>query len=339
MRRFIAAICCLYFMNSNVKSQDIKSPAISGRDWKDVDGQFVNAHGAGLLYFEETYYLFGEIKKGTTTLVPNQNWEDYRVSAGGVSCYSSRDLLHWKYEGVALAPVTGDPGNDLDTSRVIERPKVLFNEKSGKFVMWLHIDKQDYSYARAGMAISDKPEGPYHYLGSIWPNGQMARDMTLFKDDDGKAYLIYASEDNNTMQVCLLSDDFLTPTEKFIRIFINQRREAPAMFTYQGKYFLITSLCSGWDPNPAMYAVADSVMGEWEVKGNPCVGPGAERTFDAQSSFVLALPGEPGSFIFMADRWDKANLSGSDYLWLSFRIKDSVVEIKNDKPAGESLQQ
>jgi len=336
MRRFVAAICCLYFMNANVKSQGIISPAISGRDWKDEDGQLINAHGAGVLYFEETYYLFGEIKKGTTTLVPNQNWDDFRVSAGGVSCYSSKDLLHWKYMGLALAPVAGDPENDLDTSRVIERPKVVYNEKSGKFVMWAHIDKEDYSYARAGIAISDKPEGPYQYLGSFRPNGQMARDMTLFKDVDGKAYLIYASEDNNTMQVCLLSDDFLAPTEKFIRIFINQRREAPAMFTFQGKYFLITSLCSGWDPNPAMYAVADRVMGEWEVKGNPCVGPGAERTFDAQSSFVLAVPGEPGSFIFMADRWDKNNLAGSGYLWLLFQIKDSIVEIKNLQSVKES---
>jgi hypothetical protein len=72
--------------------------------------------------------------------------------------------------------------------------------------MWMHIDKEDYSYARAGVAVS-KPAGPYEYLGSTRPNGQMSRDITLFKDDDGKAYLVYASEDNNTMQICLLTDD------------------------------------------------------------------------------------------------------------------------------------
>lgn len=321
-----------------MKSQDIKLPAILGGDWTDEDGQFINAHGAGLLYFGETYYLFGEIKKGPTRLVPDQNWEDYRVSAGGISCYSSKDLLHWKYKGLALAPVTGDPESDLDTSRVIERPKVVFNDKSGKFVMWMHVDKEDYSYAHAGLAISDKPEGPYKYLGSVQPNGQMSRDITLFKDDDGKAYLIYASEDNNTMQICLLSKDYLQPTERFTRIFIGQRREAPAMFKFLGKYYLITSLCSGWDPNPAMYAVADSVMGNWEVKGNPCVGPSAERTFDSQGSFVLPLSGEAGSFIFIADRWNKTDLPSSGYLWLPFQIKDGTLEIKNYFPADEMRQ-
>ena len=44
--------------------------------------------------------MFGEIKKGKTWLVPNQSWEDYRVPAGGVSCYSSKDLVKWKYEGL-----------------------------------------------------------------------------------------------------------------------------------------------------------------------------------------------------------------------------------------------
>ena len=337
MRHFIALIYCSFLLNADVKSQDFQSPAVIGREWIDEDGQFINAHGAGMINFADTYYLFGEIKKGATRLVANQNWEDYRVAAGGVSCYASTDLIHWKFKSVALAPVNDDPGNDLDTSRVIERPKVIYNEKSGKFVMWMHVDKDDYSYARAGVAISDKPEGPYKYIGSVQPNGQMSRDITLFKDEDGKAYIIYASEDNNTMQICLLAEDYLTPTDQFTRIFINQRREAPALFKNQGKYYLITSLCSGWDPNPAMYAVAESVLGNWEVIGNPCVGPGAERTFEAQSSFVMPLPGDPGSFIFMADRWNKTNLPDSRYLWLPFQVKKDILEIHNDPPADQML--
>jgi hypothetical protein len=337
MRHIVAFIFCSFFLIMDLESQDNKAPVVLGKEWNDEDGQFINAHGAGILIFRETYYLFGEIKKGITHPVPGQNWEDYRVPAGGISCYSSQDLIHWKNEGIALSPVTGDPGNELDTSRVIERPKVIYNEKSGKFVMWMHIDKGDYGYARAGLAISDKPEGPYKYLGSVQPNGQMSRDMTLFKDDDGKAYLIYASEDNNTMQICLLSEDYLMPTKRFARIFINQRREAPALFKYQGKYYLITSLCSGWDPNAAMYAIADSVLGNWDIKGNPCVGPGAERTFDSQSTFVMALPGEPGTFIFMADQWNKTDLPASGYLWLPFQIIEGIIEIKNNPPVGQTV--
>ena len=49
--------------------------------------------------------------------------------------------------------------------------------------------------------------------------GQMSRDMTLFVDDDGKGYHIYSSEDNLTLQIAELSDDYLGHTGRYIRIF------------------------------------------------------------------------------------------------------------------------
>jgi len=294
----------------------------------DINGRFVNAHGAGILFFNNMYYLFGEIKKGKTWLVPGQQWEDYRVPAGGISCYSSSDLEHWKYMGVALGATTGDTTKDLDTGRVIERPKVVYNYKTRKFVMWMHVDKKDYSYSQAGVAVSDKPEGPYQYIRSVKPNAQMARDMTVFKDTDGKAYLIYSSEDNNTMQVCLLSADFQSPTENFTRILVGRRREAPAMFKNGRKYYLITSSCTGWSPNAASVAVADRPMGPFKEIGNPCTGPGAETTFNAQSAFVLPSKDEPNNYIFMADRWNKLDLPKSDYLWLPLTIDKGKVVIK-----------
>jgi hypothetical protein len=298
--------------------------------WLDTDGNFINAHGAGVLYHDGVYYLFGEIKKGKTWLVAGQSWEDYRVPAGGVSCYSSKDLKHWKYEGVALSPVKGDPKSDLDTGRVIERPKVIYNSRTKQFVMWMHIDKKDYSYSQAGVAVSNKPTGPYRYLHSLKPNGQMSRDMTLFKDDDGKAYLIYSSEENNTMQICLLSSDYLSPTKTYSRILIGRRREAPAVFKNDGKYYLITSSCTGWSPNAATYAVADKPLGSWKEYGNPCTGASAETTFEAQSTYVLPLKGKPNSYIFMADRWNKLDLEKSDYIWLPLTINNGKVIIKGN---------
>ena len=312
--------------NSDLKSMLEEYPL--PEDWKDNDGNFINAHGAGILSYNGVYYLFGEIKKGETWLVPNQNWEDYRVPAGGVSCYASLDLKHWKYEGVALAPVTSDPSSDIDTSKVIERPKVIYNNKTHQFVMWMHIDANDYSYAHAGVAVSNNPIGPYKYLHSERPNGQMSRDMTLFKDDDGKAYLIYSSEDNNTMQVCLLSDDYLEPTKTYSRILIGRNREAPAIFKNRGKYYLITSACTGWSPNAATYAVANNPLGPWKEYGNPCRGTGAETTFEAQSTFVLPVNGEKNFYIFLADRWNKSDLEKSTYLWLPLTVNNGKVEIK-----------
>ncbi len=313
---------------TSVSIQVIIPPMPNGEVWKDTKGNPINAHGGGILLQEGIYYWFGEIKKGKTWLVPDQQWEDYRVPAGGVGCYSSKDLVHWKYQGVALKSVVGNPSHDLDTSKVIERPKVIYNERTKKFVMWMHVDANDYSYSQAGVAISDKPQGPYQYLGSIKPNGQMSRDMTIFKDDDKRAYLIYASEFNKTMHVCLLSEDYLSPTHVYTRITSATNREAPALFKYNNKYYLITSGCTGWSPNPATFAIADSLLGEWKQMGNPCFGPDAESTFKSQSTFVLSLPGEPDRFLFMADRWNKTNLADSRYIWLPIKMIDNnpVIE-------------
>lgn len=304
-----------------------------GEVWKDTKGKPINAHGGGMLYHKGVYYWYGEIKQGRTWRVPGiTDWEDYRVPAGGVACYSSRDLLNWKKEGVALAAVAGNGSSDLDTSRVIERPKVLYNSRTGKFVMWMHIDKHDYGSARAGVAVSDRPSGPFRYLGSVQPNGQMSRDMTLFQDKDGKAYLVYASENNLTMQVCLLSDDYLSPTSNYKRILIGEHREAPALFTYKSVYYLISSLCTGWDPNAALFAVADHPMGDWVQATSPCTGPDADSTYHSQSTFVFPIAGKENAFIFMADRWNKTDLEDSRYVWLPLTIVNGrpVIEWKKE---------
>ena len=289
--------------------------------WLDTEGDFIQAHGGGILYDEksETYYWYGENKDvdndpGTT-----------RTPVIGVSCYSSKDLYNWKYEGLALDPElqTGEYADELDPENVLERPKVIYNDTTGKYVMWAHIDSADYSKACAGVAVSDSPTGPFTYIRSERPNGQMSRDMTLFKDDDGKAYLIYSSENNATLYISQLSDDYLSQSGTYTRNFVNQSREAPAMFKHDGKYYIITSGCTGWSPNAAGYGVADSPLGPFEeLLPNPCVGTDANLTFRGQSTHVLPVEGYPDKFIFMADRWNANNLQDSRYLWLPLQFND-----------------
>jgi len=299
-----------------------------GKIWKDTQGKPINAHGGGILYFKGVYYWFGEIKRGSTWLVANQSWEDYRVPAGGISCYTSSDLINWAYKGIALSASTGNPLSDLDTGKVIERPKVLYNRRTRKFVMWMHIDANDYSLARAGVAMSERPEGPYHYIKSVRPNGAMCRDMTVFQDTDGKAYHLFSSENNATMHVCLLSDDYLSHTKNEISILKNASREAPAMFKHRGRYYLITSGCTGWTPNAALLAVADHPLGTWKILDNPCMGMGADSTFSAQGTFILPLAGKKDSFIFLADQWNKINLEDSRYIWLPLKMREGKPEIQ-----------
>jgi len=287
-----------------------------GEVWPDADGRPINAHAAGILYQDGTYYWFGE-KRGR------------EQESLGVNVYSSRDLYGWKYEGTALAPVEGRPEHDLARGCAIERPKVLYNPKTGAYAMWFHLELkgQGYSAARAAVATADRAAGPYRFLKSLRPNGNMSRDMTLFKDKDGKAYHIYASRDNQDMRLCRLSDDYLSPTDKDVLV-ASDTREAPALFEHQGTYYLITSGCSAWLPNAANYYTAPGVLGPWTRHGNPMRGPNAEKTFGGQSTFVLPLPGREGAFIFMADIWRGGNLINSRYIWLPVQFEDGRLVIE-----------
>lgn len=323
---------------------------VPGAVWRDTGGNAINAHGGGLLRHDGVYYWYGENKSGKTYLPDcNASWGGTRVDFSGVSCYSSTNLYDWKREGIALQPVAGDTNSDLSPSRVVERPKVIFNSRTRQFVMWMHIDSENYAAAKSGVAVSDTPTGPFRYLGSfrpnagVWPDnatpedkvpgnsnelardfekGQMSRDMTLFVDDDGQAYQFYSSEGNPTMHVSLLSPDYLRPAGKYRRIFIGRSMEAPAVFKRNGKYYFIASGCTGWNPNPARSAVADSLWGPWRELGNPCVGADADTTFHSQSMFVLPLPGKEPAFIFMADRWKQWDLADSRYVWLPLEFAE-----------------
>jgi len=321
----IIYVCSLMIM---VSSCSEKKVITEGSVWRDSDGRVINAHGGGFLYYDKLYYWYGECKADSTyRLKKVSTWECYRSDAKGISCYSSADLINWKYEGIALSPVSSDSSSDLHPSKVMERPKVIFNRKTGKFVMWIHIDSDDYTSARAGVAISDKPTGPFNYLGSFKPDSGDSRDQTVFLDDDGRAYHIASSEGNKTMYISLLNDDYTKTTGIYTRNFINESREAPAVFKRNGKYYIITSACTGWDPNQASYAEADSMLGKWTTIGNPCSGKDYDKTFYAQSTFVLKIEGSEEKYIAMFDRWNKTNLSDSRYIWLTVRFDKGRVEI------------
>lgn len=304
---------------------------VNGNPWKDTSGKLINAHGGGILYHKGTYYWYGENKGDSTYLLDTvKTWECWRANARGVSCYSSKNLIDWKFEGIVL-PTSADPKSDLHPSQVIERPKVIFNKHTRKFVMWLHIESPNYEKAHAGVAVSDSPTGKFTYLGSFRPNGKDSRDQTVFKDDDGRAYQIYSSEWNKTVVVSLLTNDYLQPSGRFTRNFINESREAPAVFKHKDKYYMISSGCTGWDPNTARYAVADSMLGKWTLLGNPCQGPDADSTFFAQSTFVLPVSGKPDTYIAMFDRWKKRDLIHSTYIWLplTFEGDKPVIRWRN----------
>jgi Glycosyl hydrolases family 43 len=154
--------------------------------------------------------------------------------------------------------------------------------------------------------------------------GQMARDMTLFVDEDGSAYHLHASEENGVLHISQLSDDYLSSRGRYVRLFPGQFREAPAICKHLGKYYLFTSGCTGWKPNPTLAAVADSIFGPWRELGNPFTGP-SDRvlcSYQSQPTFVLPVAGQEGAFIYMADRWNPDNAIDGRYVWLPVQFRD-----------------
>ena len=339
----LSAIVCQFSAAQGMAVEQGKIERFTpGEVWPDTDGKPIQAHGGGILISGNTYYWYGEDRTpGNKT---------------GVSCYSSTDLYNWKHEGVVLPNDALPP--QISNISFIERPKVIFNSKTGKYVLWFHLEQQGYHYASAGIAISDKPTDPFVFFTSMRPIkddinfadndpdrqkefGGTFRDMNLFVDDDGKAYVFYASENNATMYVVRLNDEFTGPespavqNKTWARILIGRSREAPAPFKFKDRYYLITSGCTGWRPNAAEYDVADNILGPWESRGNPCVGPEADITFRTQSTFVLPVFGKTGCYIFMADRWTPRRLYDSRYVWLPLILKPDLSDLSDESDKAD----
>lgn len=283
----------------------------NGTIWKDTDGNAIQAHGGCIIEYSGTYYWYGEYK-GVDN-IPGKK----QVPAMGVACYSSKDLAAWKFEGTVFESDKNDPESPVHTSRVIERPKVIYNEKTGKFVLWMHIDRMDYTYAGVGIAVSDTPTGKFTLTKVTVPNRQDSRDMTVFKDVDGTAYLVHSKDWNKTLNIARLTDDYTDLDGFYVSVMQDQEREAPALFYRDGMYYMITSGCTGWTPNAALYSRCEQLLGKWKLIDNPCEGDGYRTAFEGQSAYIF---GVNGKFYLMLDHWKPDDLKTSGYSILPIEI-------------------
>lgn len=263
----------------------------NGALWTDISGQPIHAHGGWILQYGDAYYWYGEDRR-------DRNY---------VSCYRSTNLTDWEFRNHILtmdSPMRAyrvrttlklqrDDGGKVN----LERPKVLYNEKTGKFVLWAHYENgKDYLDAAAAVATCDTPDGDFTYHGHFNPYGYMSRDCTLFQDDDGTAYFISASRDNADMHVYRLSDDYMNVDALVHRLWQGEYREAPAVTKIGGRYYMLSSFCTGWAPNQGRYAVSDSMEGRWSALRDI----GDETTYHSQPAFILQ---KDGKVLYFGDRW------------------------------------
>ena len=296
-----------------------------GDPWLDNRGQRIQAHGGGITVWKGTYYWFGEDRS-------QSNDPDKRY----VACYSSRDLVHWKFRGQVLA--LADPEH-LGPHWVLERPKVYANSHTGKFVMYAHLDDAHYKLARVMIAVSNRITGPFVYVKNFRPLDQESRDVGQFVDDDGSAYLIFESRPTKGFFLAQLSDDYMN-VEK--TCFIPAPLEGGALVHVGGLYYVVGSHMTGWRPNPNVYATAPALTGPWTEFKN--LAPPDVNNYDSQSTILLKVTGSKAtSVIFMGDLWRPKELWNSRYFWMPLDLGSGSMRLPQPQPwslnmkTGESV--
>lgn len=287
-----------------------------GELWPDNRGQHVQAHGGGIIRLADsiltgkpaaeapgfTYFWYGE-----------ERAQSLPFGQRAVSCYASKDLVHWNFKGDVLNLNAADFANGL----ILERPKVFYNAKTKKFVMYVHLDDSGYRMAEVGVAVGDSADGQFTPVKHFRPLGHESRDIGQFIDDDGSAYLIFEDRPNG-WHIAQLSDDYLDVIKDVCLIPMHMEGGALVHYT-DGLYYAIGSHLTGWNANPNLYATAKSLAGPWsEFKD---IAPPDKNTYGAQSTMLLKVTGTKATtVIFMGDIWRPSAQYDSRYLWMPLEI-------------------
>lgn len=307
---------------------------------KDTNGNPVHAHGGQILRGPDGYwYWIGED----------------RTCRSKVSCYRSANLSQWEFRNHILTVdsvrrrhpyLITDLRLDVPGHRAsigvgcnIERPKVLYDAVRKRWVLWMHWElPDDYSAARCAVAVCDRIDGDYTYLGSFNPIGSMSRDCTVFQEDDGTAYFISTARENMDIHVYRLTEDYLA-VDRLVRVlWPGQQREAPTLFQRHGRCLMLTSACTGWKPNQSSYAYANQPDGGWSLR----FPFGDGTTYHSQPTWVFpvrdATTGEE-VYWYLGDRWGGG---GEDYFRSSYVLLPirfvSDTELFLEKPESEPEQ-
>lgn len=273
-----------------------------GKIWLDTDGERIQAHGGSLMVVNDTFYWYGENKEKTNGKNGIWHW--------GVRCYSSQDLYNWKNEGIIIPPEPNDPKSSLHPSKGMDRPHIIYNKKTKKYVCWIKImsGEEVGAFSTVTVLTADHILGPYTKIREGFrPLGMNAGDFDLaVSSEDGKAY--YYFERSHTETICAdLDEDYTGLTGYYSTHFPHSgppyTREATAHFMRKGKHYLVTSGTTGYLPNPSEIAIADTWHGPYTVLGNPHPNDESQTSYHSQITSVFKVPGKKDLYIALADRW------------------------------------
>ncbi|MGA9605624.1 MAG: glycoside hydrolase family 43 protein [Rouxiella badensis] len=339
------------FLSSCAYSDQLKVPSSSEA--------LLNSHSGNIIQQDGYYYLFGEYR------VDNTDWRTKNLGNNQkITFYRSKDLKNWTSLGNVL-----DLSNDKRNFE-LERPKAIYNKETNKYLLWFHLQpnrKFTRGIGLAGVAIADRIDGPYKFLGmyqvgqghqaeksvystsvdqkwaklsdkfykDFMPNGQEIHDLNVYTENNN-AYLVYSAEEGYAVQIVKLDPTFTKPTDQFVRVLVGERHEAPVLFKHDGKYFLISSGITGYRNNTATVATSKDIMGDWKTVG---VFPKSSNsndiatTFGSQPAFVFQCQSSK-KFVYVGDVWNTSE--HFKYLWQSKYIWADINFDSNNLPYIDS---
>ena len=269
-----------------------------GRVWLDTQGKRIQAHGGSVTFIDGVYYFYGENKEKTDGKNGIWHW--------GVRCYASKDLYNWEDKGLIIPPEPDNPKSSLHPSSQMDRPHIIYNKATGKFLAWLKIMNKDGTQTET-VLTADTFLGPYTKVREgLKPLNMSAGDFDLAVAPDGKAYYYFERVHSET--ICAdLTVDYTDVTGYYSTHFPHPYppyvREATAHFVRKNKHYLITSGTTGYLPNPSEVAIGNSWHGPFTVLGNPHPTDKSNTSFHSQISSVFKVPGKKDLYIACADRW------------------------------------
>lgn len=257
----------------------------------DTDGNRIFAGGAGFYVENGTYYWYGESQKDPT----------YALSPG-FNLYTSNDgLATWQNHGMVFEGTNVTDQSYAPPYR-LERPKVIWNALTQKYVMIFHLDTYNFYIRAAAVATSDTPTGPFVYESVI--NVPMwSYDIAVYQEGSD-AFLVSNAEDytGRFIRIWKLTADYLD-IDSFVTVGPNI--EGQFLWKDNGTYYLIGSLLTGWSPNPVqLYSSPNLYNATWTALPSPTGGD--PTTFNTQPTFVIKYNNQ---YIYVGDRW---NYNGSN---------------------------
>jgi hypothetical protein len=310
------------------------------RFWKDQSGNPIYSQGGGVFKFGTTWYWYGVHYAGAETYAASPTKLNSDTRFVSVTCYSSTDLVNWKFE----ANVLDSGATGLSGTGWMGRLGVAYNATSKKYV--LLAQHSGASGTGELFATSSTPTGKFTFdhIQDTLPGvaNVTSGDQTIFVDDDGKAYLICSSSSGRAYLYVapLRATDYLA-VQSATQIYKSPGREGNCMFKHRGRYYFCSSDLHGWNASHTYVISATNITGPYSsesVMGNTDM----DFSHVSQTGFFVSVPGtKDTTVIYAGDRWSDFAGNGLGYnQWmpLSFSGTDpsmnSVSEWNLDAQTG-----